>query len=214
MESFDHRNPDALLAAYVELAADILGEDTSAINVDVRIDVILTSSRHWRQFSSASLKLAQVSSEEAVALMGASCADVCDREWWVEMRSLSTLAAFSEPARKLHEKRQERLETPTLRSLAATYASQEFHPSGIASKLFTPKSRKAVLSMGLIVTLTIPVVSAVFVWWSCPISEYGCWKNFFLMSFFLGFCSVSYFGIYLAWGLRSLRRDAKPSLVN
>ncbi|MDF0598693.1 hypothetical protein [Psychromarinibacter halotolerans] len=208
MTNSNYNDPEALLAAFVALAADILGVDTSEIDADVSIDNLFKKLRHWRRFSDRHLELAQISSEDAIALMRDSQPDHADSKWHAEMRALSVLAGFSVPARKLLEKRQEKFEAPTIRSLSATYATGVYHPCGIAAKMYEPKTRREVFKTAYFVVVAIPVLSAIFAWGSCSASE--CVhrphsETFAFVSILLSIFAVVYFGIFLSWGFRALR---------
>lgn len=212
MDRVDHNDPQALLTAYVELSAQILGKDTSEIEIDVGVDRLFTTTRQWRQFSNAHLELAQISDEEVNALMKTSTSHYWSKEKKAEASALQTLAAFYDPAEKLLLKWQGDLEMPTLRSLSNTYASRTYHPSDIAVQHYPPRSRKAVLTTLGVVAFAILVVCALLTWWSCPISEYGYrafLKNFVSLCAFVVVCSALLFVIHLSWGLRALRREAR-----
>ncbi len=211
MAKFDNTDPKALLDAYVELSADILQIDVSEIGEEVPIDQLFRKRSHWRHFSNRSLEIAELSSAEATAIMGPSIPNQSDTASWVEMRSLSTLAAFSETAANLLKKRQKQFEVPTLKSLATTYAARIFHPSGVPRLTIEPKTRNAVYTTVLGTACAALVVSAFITRWSYPISEFGqspLLNHFFLTLFlFLG-VAASCFVVFLLRGLRSLRRDA------
>lgn len=212
MDRVDHNDPQALLAAYVELSAEILGKDTSDIEVDVGVDRLFTTRRQWRRFSNAHLELAQISDEEVRALMKTRTSHYWSKEKKAEASALQTLAAFSDPADKHLAKWQSELEMPTLRSLSSTYATRTYHPSEIAVDHYPPRSSKTVFTTMGIVALALLVVCALLTWWSCPISEYGYGaflKNFVSLYAFVGVGSALLFVIHLTWGLRALRREAR-----
>ena len=140
-------DPNTLLSAYVTLAADILDRDMNEIDVNVPIDHLFPKLAQWRKFSNRYLEIAQLSCDEAQEILGESHPDYHSADWRFEMRSLETLAAFSEPARKLLEVRQEKLEVPSLRSLETTFAARVHHPSGTSDAYYVPKKTNEVFFM-------------------------------------------------------------------
>ncbi|WP_392337599.1 hypothetical protein [Loktanella salsilacus] len=118
------------------------------------MDTLFRRNREWRQFSYSHLALAQISEVDAEALMKTSTSYHWDNDRIAEIKSLQILSAFSSLARELLEKRQKRLEVPTLKSLAMTYANRAFSPSGIAYVPYPPRPRKFVVGAGALLTIT------------------------------------------------------------
>jgi len=118
------------------------------------VDTLFRRNREWRQFSYSRLALAQISEVDAEALMKTSTSYHSDNERISEIKSLQILSAFSSLARELLEKRQKRLEVPTLRSLAMTYTNRAFSPSGIAYMPYPPRPREFVVGAGALLTIT------------------------------------------------------------
>jgi len=106
------------------------------------------------------LALAQISEVDAEALMKTSTSYHWDNDRIAEIKSLQILSAFSSLARELLEKRQKRLEVPTLKSLAMTYANRAFSPSGIAYVPYPPRPREFVVGAGALLTITFLSLAA------------------------------------------------------
>ncbi|MBU0780514.1 MAG: hypothetical protein KKC72_10775, partial [Alphaproteobacteria bacterium] len=129
------------------------------------MDTLFRRNREWRQFSCVHLALAQISEVDDEALMKTSTSYHWDNERIAEIKSLQILSAFSGLARELLEKRQKRLEVPTLRSLAMIYTNRAFSPSGIAYMLYPPRPREFVVGAGALLTTTVLGLAAFISWW-------------------------------------------------